>query len=350
MNPYSAVRPGGYAWWYFDAVSDDGARALTAIFFVGSVFSPDYAARIRRGEAARAEEHLGVNLALYEHGRKRAWVMSEHGAAALGGVGDGGPRIADSAIERDQRGGAGDSGVHARPFGAGLRVTIRERTAPFLATLAGVGARVDGTIDLEPLGPPLAPVELYAAGGERHLWHVVTPSARVRVRFTRPDFSFDGVGYHDINAGDGRLERAFKSWSWARFHDDERTIIVYATHERTGAARAFVVDARHGEPAAARSATLLPEGERRRAPWGLSMPRWFAVDDGGRTLRCRPTRLYEAAPFYARYAAELTDDVRPIIAKSTAKSIANGVGEYLDLDRFSDRRVQFLLRFKMRRT
>ena len=329
MNPYSSVRPGGYAWWYFDAVSDDGARALTAIFFIGSVFSPDYAARLRRGEPARAEEHLGVNLALYERGKKRAWVMSEHGAAALGGVGDGGPRIGDSAIERVGTGGA-------------LRVTVHERTAPFFVALAGVGARVDGTIDVEPLGPPIDPVELSAEGSVRHLWHVLMRRARVRVRFSRPQFAFDGVGYHDVNAGDGRLERAFASWSWARFHDDANTTIVYATHERAGAARAWVVDARDDEPTAARPAAVLPEGERRRAPWGLMMPRWFAVDDAGRTLRCTPTRILEAAPFYARYEARL-GDVSAVIDKPS------GVGEFLDLDRFRDRSVQFLLRFKMRR-
>jgi len=331
VNPYSSVRPGGYAWWYFDAVSDDGARALTAIFFIGSVFSPDYAARVRRGETARAEEHLGVNLALYERGKKRAWVMSEHGAAALGGVGEGGPRIADSAIEPTA--------------GGGLRLTIREHTAPFLVTLAGVGARVEGTIDVEPLSPPIDPVELHADGDVRHLWHVLMRAARVRVRFTRPDFAFDGIGYHDVNAGDGRLERAFASWSWARFHDpakkEPRTTIVYATHERSGAARAWVVDARDAEPTAARTATLLPEGERRRAPWGLMVPRWFAVDDAGRTLRCTPTRILEAAPFYTRYAARLGGDGG--VSQST------GVGEFLDLDRFQDRGVQFLLRFKMRR-
>jgi carotenoid 1,2-hydratase len=333
VNPYSAVRPGGYAWWYFDAVSDDGARALTAIFFIGSVFSPDYAARVRRGEPARAEEHLGVNLALYERGKKRAWVMSEHGAGALGGVGDGGPRIGDSSIERTDNGG--------------LRVNIHERSAPFLVALAGIGARVDGTIDIEPRSPPIDPVELHADGGVRHLWHVLMRSARVRVRFTRPDYSFDGVGYHDVNAGDGRLERAFASWSWARFHDahgkEARTTIVYATHERSGAARAWVVDARDDEPTAARPVAVLPEGERRRAPWGLHIPRWFAVDDDGRTLRCTPTRLYEAAPFYARYAARLDGNVRAVTSTS------NGVGEFLDLDRFRDRGVQFLLRFKMRR-
>ena len=327
VNPYADVRPGGYAWWYFDAVSDDGARALTAIFFIGSVFSPDYAARIRRGEAPRAEEHLGVNLALYERGQKRAWVMSEHGAAALGGVGEGGPRIADSAIERTPSGG--------------LRITICEHTAPFFVTLAGIGARVEGTIEVEPLTAPIDPVELYADRGVRHLWHVLMRAARVRVRFTRPEFTFDGLGYHDVNAGDGRLERAFRSWSWARFHDgggaDARTTIVYATHERSGAARAWVVDARDAEPAAARSAALLPEGERRRAPWGLWVPRWFAVDDDGRTLRCTPTRILEAAPFYTRYAARLDD-----VTRST------GVGEFLDLERFSSRGIQFLLRFKMR--
>lgn len=333
MNPYRDVRPGGYAWWYFDAVSDDGARALTAIFFIGSVFSPDYAARIRRGEAARAEEHLGVNLALYERGKKRAWVMSEHGIAALRAIGDGGPTIGDSRVERTETGG--------------LRVTIREHTAPFFVALAGIGARVEGTIEVDPLGPPLDPVELHAEGDVRHLWHVLMRAARVRVRFDRPDFAFDGVGYHDVNAGDGRLERAFRSWSWARFHDarggtDARTTIVYATHERGGAARAWVVDARDDERTQARPATLLPEGERRRAPWGLMVPRWFAVDDGGRTLRCTPTRILEAAPFYARYQARL-GDVSAITDGRT------GVGEFLDLDRFRDRGVQFLLRFKMRR-
>ena len=327
VNPYSHVRPGGYAWWYLDAVSDDGARALTAIFFIGSVFSPDYAARLSRGEPARAQEHVAVNLALYERGHKRAWVMSEYGESELGPIGEAGPRIGRSVIE---------PGV-----GGGLRVTIAERTAPFLAALAGVGGRVEGSIELTPHAPSLAPVEL-CGGGEHHRWQVMMPRARVQVRFSRPELRFDGVGYHDINAGEGRLERAFSSWSWARFHDAERTTIVYATHERAGAARAWLVDARDDEAALVRPATLLPEGERVRARWGLRMPRWFAVDDAGQTLRCRPTRMYETSPFYARYAAELA---RPSHAGGVV-----GVGEFLDLDRFRDKRVQFLLRFKMRRT
>ena len=46
-----ALARDGYAWWYVDALSDDGAHGLTIIAFIGSVFSPYYAWARRRGPA-----------------------------------------------------------------------------------------------------------------------------------------------------------------------------------------------------------------------------------------------------------------------------------------------------------
>ena len=46
-----AVPPGGYAWWYLDAFSNDGRHGLTVIAFIGSVFSPFYF-RARRANPA----------------------------------------------------------------------------------------------------------------------------------------------------------------------------------------------------------------------------------------------------------------------------------------------------------
>jgi carotenoid 1,2-hydratase len=319
---------GGYRWWYFDALSDDGTRGLTAILFIGSVFSPSYARRLRRGEAALPDEHVAVNLALYDRKSPRAWVMSEYGRSALHGVSDAGPVIAESAIE-------------ALPGGA-LRLVLRDRSAPFLASLAGVGARVEGTLELEPLCGKMPQVPLDAAGV--HRWRVAVPRGRVKVRFTRPDFSFDGIGYHDLNEGDGRLETAFARWSWARFHADDRTIVLYSARERSGAARALLLDTRDGDADEERRALTVapgPEGESRKVGWGLPMSSWFSVErPGGGVLRCTPSDFLQVAPFYARYAAALDEGDRPL---------ARGMGEYLDLDRFASRGLQFLLRFKTRR-
>jgi carotenoid 1,2-hydratase len=270
--------------------------------FNGSVFSPSYAARLRRGEPALPEEHPAVNLALYEDGRPRAWVMSEYGRDAWHGE----VAIADSRL-------------------AGLKLEIRDRSAPFLASLAGVGARVEGSVELEALSAPLQEVALDA--GKQHRWQVIVPRGRVRVRFTRPRFEFEGVGYHDINHGDSRLEAAFSRWSWARFHEKERTVVLYSARERSGAARALVVD--DCDPRSAEVA----EGEPRSVGWGLHMPEWFSA--GG--LRCQTKELLQVAPFYARYSALLDGRVA-------------GMGEYLDLDRFARPGLQFLLRFKTRKS
>src|SRR5664279_1621998 len=58
------VPGGGYVWWYVDAVSDDGAHALTFIAFIGSVFSPYYAWARRHGNAEPLN-HSAFNIALY---------------------------------------------------------------------------------------------------------------------------------------------------------------------------------------------------------------------------------------------------------------------------------------------
>src|SRR4051794_41464243 len=130
---------------------------------MGSVFSPSYAARLRRGEPALPEEHVAVNLALYEDGRERAWVMSEYGRAEWRD----GPSIAQSRLESSA---------------GGLRLTIADRGAPFLASLVGAGARVEGTVELSPLSAPMPEVPLDGAG--KHRWQVMVPRGRVKVRFT----------------------------------------------------------------------------------------------------------------------------------------------------------------------
>ena len=99
-HAWASARPGGYAWWYFDAVTPAG-DGLCCIVFLGSVFSPSYALRSARGERALPTEHAAVNLALYRGGRDRprrpAWVMSEYGAPVPGSTPQGASGLAPHA-------------------------------------------------------------------------------------------------------------------------------------------------------------------------------------------------------------------------------------------------------------
>ena len=319
--------PGGYLWWYFDALTPEG-DGLCCIFFVGSVFSPSYAVRLRHGEAALPTEHCAVNLALYRGGRKIAWVLSEY--EELGALGEDEFRVGQSAIRRE---------------GAGWRIELRERSAPFRR-------RIEGEIVVEPLTPPWRECAIGTIPGQprsAHGWQAAAPRARVTARFSRPDFSVDTLGYHDRNYGDGRLEEAFSRWGWARFHGERETTVLYSFTDRAGVERALWL--RGGDGEGVTSSTIdggpdpieeaaAPDGELRRLRWGMRLPSSFGV---GRPehLRCEAGRLLETAPFYARFAARLVADGRPPVL---------GLGEYLDLDRFRAPGRQFLLRYLMRPT
>ena len=72
------IPPGGYVWWYVDALSDDGRQGLTLIAFIGSVFSPYYA----WSGWSDPLDHCAVNVALYS-ARGQRWAMTERGRASL---------------------------------------------------------------------------------------------------------------------------------------------------------------------------------------------------------------------------------------------------------------------------
>lgn len=307
-----AVPPSGYRWWYFDGLSEDRRLGFTVIFMIGSVFSPSYARRVRRGERAAATDHLGVHVALYADGREVGWAMSEYPATAL------------QASER--RLAIGASSLTWQSDGS-VRGIIEERSAPIFWSSLGIGSRVHGTFTLAPERDALVgPVELGRRGDEeRHHWQVLAPVSTMSVDFVRPALRFAGRGYHDTNWGEGRLEHAFRRWSWARVGGAQGRVL-YAVEPLVGDARGFSLslDAAEAQVVTAASsfATTTPTG------WGLHTPTQFTVGDH----RVSVSTLLDRTPFYARYLATSGDDV--------------GVGEYLDLERFQRPGVQFLLHFR----
>lgn len=342
----AAAAVGGYAWWYLEVHDEKGRFGLTLIVFAGSVFSPRYAARLRAGEALCGLDVPAVNFSLYERpggagaSRRRAWVMNEYPRAALALAADG-VRVANTAI--------------ALPAEGAIVIELDEDTTRFFGRR---GPRVRGRITVAP--PPPAPPPLglgESADGAAHYWQPLAPraAATVELRLGQRPIEFTGLAYLDRNYGSGRLEDTFSHWGWAHGFPAPHpaagdagaageALIVYNAVRRSGHSRQLGVryhDSAH--PPEVLSAELAPtQGaltELARDLFWLPVPRAFTA--GPYTCSRLLGGTLEDTPFYARFAVRIAPNADPATA-------FHGVGEYLDLERFRRRSLQYLLRYKTR--
>ncbi|MEO0617956.1 MAG: hypothetical protein AAFZ01_01610 [Pseudomonadota bacterium] len=297
-----AVPPGGYLWWYVDAISDDGQFGLTLIAFVGSVFSPYYAWSGRHDP----DNHCALNVALY--GRRGArWAMTERPASRV-------TREADAF-------NVGSSSVHRD--GDAIVIRFDERGAPF-------PRRVKGEVRVTPefMTPDVYEIDSAC----QHSWWPISPRARIEVTCGAPDLSWSGSGYLDMNAGDVPLEETFHSWNWARAHVGDDAAVLYHVTDTAGDRSALAVRFdKSGQPERFQA----PHEHRlRRTGWWVDRAVTSDSDAAPRVVE-----TYEDTPFYARshlHTHLLGHDV-------------DAVHESLALHRFARPSVKFLLPFRMPR-
>jgi len=295
------VPPGGYAWWYVDALSDDGAEGLTIIGFVGSVFSPYYAWSGRADPA----NHCAVNVALYNR-RGGRWAMTERPRGQVQRSLDE-IRVGRSALRWD---------------GDGLTIDVDEQAFP-------LPSRVTGQVRLRPEVSTQHRVPL-DPGGE-HVWWPIAPRSRVEVVFSHPSLKWSGTGYFDTNWGASPLEDAFVEWSWSRAPLEEGAAVLYDVTRREGGplSMALRFDAAGAvEPFDPPPWYQLPAG----AIWRV--PRATRAEGTPRV-----SRTLEDTPFYTRSVLETR-----LLGRAT-----EAVHESLCLRRFSTDWVKFLLMFRMPR-
>ncbi|WP_242018875.1 carotenoid 1,2-hydratase [Phaeovibrio sulfidiphilus] len=300
------VPPEGYAWWYMDAVSDDGRHALTVIAFVGSVFSPYYAVTGRRNPA----NHCAMNVALY--GDHSGWAMTERGSREL----ERSPErivIGPSSMTLDA---------------TGLTIHLDERTFP-------LPGRIRGRIRLEAthISPNAYPID--EAG--RHIWRPVILNGRVSVELDHPrPIRWEGTGYMDSNRGDEPLFRAFRRWDWYRADLPDGSVgLVYDVEAREGRGKDILL-ALKAPPGGGLENACVSE----RIP--LKNGRHWRIrrairTDGGAVPSV--DRFLEDTPFYTRSEVHA-----PLFGQE-----ARIVHESMDLDRLASRWVPFLLPFRMPR-
>jgi carotenoid 1,2-hydratase len=305
-----AVGPDGYAWWYVDALSDDGRHGLTLIAFIGSVFSPYYAWARRRGPADPAN-HCAVNVALYATGAQRTapkrWTMTERGRAALA-------RTPDSLT-------VGPSALHWD--GTRLTIDLAEVAVPLPRS-------VRGRIIVHPTALTEGPYKIDAAG--RHRWWPIAPRGRVELDLSSPALRWSGDGYLDHNAGDAPLETDFVEWDWSRAPMGAGSAVLYDTVRRDGSAGAMAL---RFDPDG-RAESLEPPPQVALTKTGWRVRRFTRADPGHRAA---VAQTLEDTPFYAR----------SLVTTHLAGQPVQAVHESLALDRFAHPVVQAMLPFRMPR-
>jgi len=294
------VTPGGYAWWYLDAFSDDGRYGITIIAFVGSVFSPYYAWAGRRDPL----NHCAINVALYGRGASR-WSMTERGRGALS------RKPHEFSLGRSTL--AWD--------GSKLFAEIDERGAPIPRPLRG-------RVWLEPQAWNRQSFTLSESGS--HVWRPVAPFARALVAFSEPNISWSGDAYLDFNQGAAPLEADFRYWTWSRARTRTGAAILYEAERR--AAPPLSLSLRFGPDGAAREGALPPRAALAPGLWRVKRETRSDTD-------ARVTAGFEDSPFYTRSR----------IAHRLDGEDTTSMHEALDCDRFAHPLVRAMLPFRMPR-
>lgn len=298
------VPQGGYTWWYIDAISADGAHALTIIAFMGSVFSPYY----KRSGRGQPLNHCSLNVALY--GPQHRWVMHERPQGDL--------RRDASNLE------IGHSAM--RWNGDHLEIEIEERDTRLFNP---VHRRVTGRVRVYPEALNATGFALDPA--ENHIWHCMAPRARIEVDMKEPGLSWSGNGYFDHNRGSEPLESGFNTWHWSRAHMKEGAVVCYEGERGDGTLFASAI--RFDRNAETSYVELPSVAALPRSKWRVD--RRTRSEIGVAEVR----RTWEDTPFYAR--SELS-------SKLYGEEVA-AVQESLDMRRFSSPIVQFMLPFRMPR-
>ncbi len=247
-------------------------------------------------------------MALY--GPKARWAMTEH------------PR---GAVKRD-RASLSIAASHVEWTGDALRIHIEEQDKrlfnPWQRPVRGVVT----------VYPDMINRTGFALDADNaHIWHCLSPRARVEVKMDEPGLSWTGGGYLDHNRGSESLEEGFRHWHWSRAHIGREAVVCYEGTRRDNSrfASALRFDA-SGSPEQIDLPMVAP----------LSNSRWMVkrqtrADKG----RARVLKTWEDSPFYSRSTISSHLFGEKVVA----------VQESLDLDRFTSPVVQFMLPYRMPR-
>lgn len=307
--------PGGYEWWYFDAIDESTGYAMVVIFYQGNPFSNRYIRQLM-DDAGRAganpSNFPAISISLYKDREPVFYGFTEYPAKETEFLSDSpSVKIGENSIEAD----FSESEIRYsltlnEELPSGDKLIAKLTFSEFLRLDDNFGEQPDSS---EP----------------GHTWNLVMPRAQVEGTFsvyrdseiTHSD-RFKGLGYHDHNTGYEPMKDEFRDWYWGRYHFKSATLVYYVMNRQNSRQyRGWLIGNKEGKVLQRFGDIELKDSGI--SIFGLHVARKLVIGSGSTRAIVQQTYSLDNGPFYRRFMSEAFLTLNDKIEKST------GFSEYI---------------------
>ncbi|WP_445666307.1 hypothetical protein [Fodinibius sp. AD559] len=306
---------GGYQWWYFDGVSSDDRFSFVVILYEGNPFSTRYNGAILADKNPSPVDYPAISISIYEHGQPIYYSFTEFDKS-------------DCEFNEEQpllR--IGNHKMEGRLKDEQLQYNLE------LNEQLPNGDQLEGTILFNSPynGNIFTNIDNTSKG---HIWNLVQPRANISadlhldIKGEEREIQFNGLGYHDQNAGKEPMRNEFDDWYWGRFHFDSATLIYYVMNRRHEQQhRAWLIDNHNIE--VVKTFEDVEMADKGLTLFGLKTARKLGFRSGNIEMRVQQSKLLDNGPFYQRYKS----DAFLRIPEEGVVESTKGISEYICPDR-----------------
>ncbi|MDX1587034.1 MAG: hypothetical protein R3222_09825 [Balneolaceae bacterium] len=309
----SSKPPGGYEWWYFDAIDESTGYALVVIFYQGNPFSNRYIRHLgneKSGPAVPAE-FPAISISLYKDRQPVFYSFTEYPAGETDFHKDK-PfvRVGENSLEADFSGSE-----------AAYSLVLNEELPSGDKVIAELMFRSELSL-AENFG------EQQGNNPRGHTWNLVMPRAKVEGSFSvyrnshlTHSSRFNGLGYHDHNTGYEPMKDEFRDWYWGRYHFKSATLVYYVMNRRqTQQYRGWLIGEQGQVQHKFEDIELKDHG---LSIFGLQIARKLVLNNSSVRVVIQQTYSLDNGPFYRRFMSEAFLAANDSFEKST------GFSEYI---------------------
>ena len=307
--PFGNKPSGGYEWWYFDAISNDGEWSFVVIFYIGNPFSPKYIQNIDQ-HSAKPDAHPAVSISVYHRSKTEYYSFVEYSEN-------------DLQLSKDAQTLKIGSSLFSKETKGNQLIYKLELDQSLESSHA-----ISGSIEFR---SQTSNPELIKNSGEevqKHFWNLVQPKADVKGSISIKGkngshmINFLGSGYHDHNVGLESMKEDFIDWYWGRFHFKNTTLIYYVMNRKKEQQhRAWLVSS--DKQKVLDEFDVVETEDKRTSLFGISSARKIILKSKNSEVTIQANTFIDNGPFYQRFIS------KAIMNRNNELTVAEGITEFI---------------------